>query len=230
MTLDQLEEEFERVSRRLRDELRQCESMRILIAEDDAVSRHVLEATLDKFGHEVVVAADGAEAWAVLQSEDAPSLAILDWMMPRTGRQSKSVDAFAAMPTATPPYLILLTAKSSKENVVAGLDAGANDYLTKPFHRAELRARVQVGALVLELQRNLATRVSELETALSQVKQLQGLLPICSYCKKIRDEQNYWQRVDSYIAEHADVQFSHGICPDCYADVVEPQLDQIRFR
>lgn len=201
--------------------------MKVLIAEDDAVSRRVLAATLDKFGYEVVVTADGAEAWAALQRADAPHLAILDWMMPKLDgvELCRRVRARA---TATPPYLILLTAKSGKEDVVIGLDAGANDYLTKPFDRSELRARVQVGAHVLELQANLAARVSELEVALLQVKQLQGLLPICSYCKKIRDEQNYWHQVESYISEHAAVEFSHGICPACYTNVVQPQLDQTR--
>ncbi len=202
--------------------------MKILIAEDDAVSRRVLEATLHKFGHEVEAAPDGAEAWAALQRDDAPSLAILDWMMPEIDGV-ELCSRVRGLPTATPPYLILLTAKSGKENVVTGLQAGANDYLTKPIHRAELRARLQVGALVLELQSKLAARVSELEAVLSQVKQLQGLLPMCSYCKKIRDEQNYWQRVDSYFSERADVEFSHGICPGCYENVVQPQLDQKRL-
>ena len=200
--------------------------IKILIAEDDAVSRRVLEATLVKFGYDVVVAGDGAQAWALLEGEDAPRLAILDWMMPEIDGL-EICRRLRLIPTATPPYLILLTAKSSKEDVVTGLDAGANDYLTKPFDRAELRARVQVGAHVLELQSNLGDRVRELEEALAQVKQLEGLLPICSYCKKIRDEQNFWQRVDSYLSEHTDVMFSHGICPDCYRDVVQPQLDQI---
>jgi sigma-B regulation protein RsbU (phosphoserine phosphatase) len=199
--------------------------MRILVAEDDSVSRRVLAATLDKFGFEVVVAADGAEAWDALGRADAPHLAILDWMMPEIDGV-ELCRRVRATPTATPPYLILLTAKGGKEDVVAGLDAGANDYLTKPFDRAELRARVQVGAQVLELQANLAERIRELETALSQVKQLQGLLPICSYCKKIRDEQNYWQRVESYISKHAEVVFSHGICPDCYRTVVQSQLHE----
>jgi CheY-like chemotaxis protein len=198
--------------------------MRILIAEDNLVSRRVLEATLDKFGYEVVVAADGAQAWDVLQREDAPRLAILDWMMPEIDGV-ELCRRVRALPNATPPYLILLTAKSGKQDVVEGLDAGANDYLTKPFDRAELRARVQVGAHVLELQGNLAARVRELEAALSQIRQLQGLLPICSYCKKIRDEQNYWHQVESYISEHAEVKFSHGICPACYVSVVQPQLD-----
>lgn len=200
--------------------------MKVLIAEDDPVSRRVLVAALEKFGYEVVVAADGAEAWAALQSADAPQLAILDWMMPEIDGV-ELCRRVRGLPTATPPYLILLTAKSGKEDVVTGLDAGANDYLTKPFDRAELRARLQVGAHVLELQGNLAARVRELEASLSQVKHLQGLLPICSYCKKIRDEQNYWHRVESYISEHAAVEFSHGICPACYTDVVQPQLDQI---
>jgi sigma-B regulation protein RsbU (phosphoserine phosphatase) len=199
--------------------------MKVLIAEDDAVSRRLLEATLNKLGYEVVLASDGAEAWAVLQREDSPSLAILDWMMP----QIDGVEICRRvrnLPTATPPYLVLLTAKDQKTDVVVGLDAGANDYLTKPFDRSELRARIQVGTHVLELQKALVGRVRELEDALSQVKQLQGLLPICSYCKKIRDEQNYWQRVESYLSAHAQVVFSHGICPDCYRTVVQPQLDE----
>src|SRR6185503_18435 len=114
-----------------------------------------------------------------------------------------------------PPYLILLTAMTAKEDVVRGIKSGANDYLTKPFHREELKVRVEVGIQMLELQRVLADRVKELEEALSQVKQLQGLLPICSYCKKVRDDQNYWQKVDTYLSDRIDVQFSHGICPEC---------------
>jgi phosphoserine phosphatase RsbU/P len=201
--------------------------MRILIAEDEPVSRRVLAATLGKFGYEIMMVASGAEAWALLQREDAPRLAILDWMMPEIDG-IELCRRVRALSTASPPYLILLTAKSRKEDIVMGLDAGANDYLTKPFDRAELRARVQVGAHVLELQEKLAARVRELEDTLIQVKQLQGLLPICSYCKKIRDEQNYWHRVESYISEHSEVEFSHGICPACYTDVVQPQLEQVR--
>jgi len=203
--------------------------MKILIAEDNPVSRRVLEATLEKFGHQVMVADDGAQAWTALQRADAPSLAILDWMMP--GLDGVEIcRRVREIPTSTPPYIILLTAKRERADVVAGLDAGANDYLTKPFDRAELRARVQVGVQVLELEKNLADRVSELEEALAQVKQLQALLPICSYCKNIRDEQNYWQQLDSYLMEHSDVMFSHGICPDCYQKVVQPQIDQSRVQ
>ena len=201
--------------------------MKVLIAEDDPVSRCLLAATLNTFGFEVILAVNGAQAWTVLQGEDSPSLAILDWMMPELDGV-EICRRVRQLPTASPPYLILLTAKSEKTDVVIGLDAGANDYLTKPFDRSELRARIQVGTHVLELQKALVGRVQELEEALSQVKQLQGLLPICSYCKKVRDEQNYWQRVENYLSEHAQVVLSHGICPDCYRTVVQPQLDQRR--
>ena len=201
--------------------------MRILIAEDEPVSRHLLESTLAGWGHEVVVTYDGAQAWAALQGEDAPQLAILDWMMPgmdglevcRRVRQRQN---------AATTYIILLTAKGSKADVVDGLAAGANDYVTKPFDRAELQARVQVGATVVGLQRKLGERVAELEAALAHVKLLQGILPICSYCKHVRDDRNYWQSVEGYVSEHSGATFSHGICPDCYETVVRPQLDEMK--
>lgn len=173
----------------------------------------------------MVVAEDGAQAWRELEADPAIPLAILDWMMPgQTGpdicrklRQRQSDQ---------PTYVILLTSRDSRDDIVSGLEAGANDYVTKPFDFDELRARVQVGERVVQLQKNLAERVRELEAALVSVKMLQGLLPICLYCKKIRDDRNYWQQVDKYVAEHSEARFSHGICPDCYEKVVKPELDQ----
>ena len=192
--------------------------MNILIAEDDPISRRILEVTLVKAGHNVLVTCDGNEAWDALQASDAPSLAVLDVMMP--GIDGLEVcRRVRQIPSYLPPYLILLTALGSKESVVKGIEAGANDYLSKPFDREELKARVGVGAQMLELQKSLAERVNELEQALSQVKQLRGMLPICSYCKKIRNDQNYWQKVEGYISDHTDVEFSHGICPDCHTRV-----------
>jgi len=200
--------------------------MRILVAEDQAVSRHILVANLRKWGYDVTAVEDGTQAWQALEAEDAPQLAILDWLMPgmdgieicRQIRQS---------PQRQPVYLILLTARRGQEDKVHGLQSGADDYITKPFNREELRARVQVGIRVLELQGALAQRVRELEDALSRVKTLQGLLPICSYCKKIRDDRNYWQQVEGYISDHSQAQFSHGICPECYARFVQPELDRL---
>jgi phosphoserine phosphatase RsbU/P len=196
--------------------------MKILIAEDDPVSRCLLEVTLTKSGFDVISTSDGHQALEVLQSQE-PAIAILDWMMP--GLDGAEVcRRTRAVPTATPTYLILLTAKSEKEDIVEGLDAGADDYITKPFNRVELNARIKVGVRVTELQRSLADRIVQLEAALARVKQLQGLLPICSYCKMVRDEKDYWQQVDSYISKHADVAFSHSICPTCYDRLVRPQL------
>jgi DNA-binding response OmpR family regulator len=200
--------------------------MRILIAEDDAVSRRVLEATLTKWEYEVVVTCDGVEAWAALETPACPRLLILDWMMPghdgtEICRRLRARDDGASF------YVLLRTAKTQKEDIVAGLQSGADDYVTKPFHHEELRARVQTGRRIVELQEHLAERISELELALAEVKQLSGLLPICAYCKRIREGDSYWQAVESYIAGHSHAQFSHAVCPDCYAKVVKPQLDDI---
>lgn len=197
--------------------------MRVLIADDDPVSRRVLEAFLTRWGYEVRRAETGAEALEMLSANDAPRLAILDWMMP--GLDGVEVcRRLRAAGSPLPLYLIVLTAKGNSEDVVEGLGAGADDYVTKPFNREELRARVAVGERVLALQSKLSERVTELETALTKVRTLQGLLPICSYCKRIRNDQNYWQQVEHYIGDHSNAEFSHGICPDCYAMHVAPEL------
>lgn len=198
--------------------------MRILIAEDDAVSRRLLETTLGAWGYELAVVRTGSDAWAALERADRPAIAILDWMMP--GMDGVDIcRTVREMVTQTPPYLILLTTRNRVEDIVAGLGAGADDYLTKPFNREELRARVQVGERVVTLRQSLADRVAQLEDALSKVKQLQGLLPICAYCKKIRNDQNYWDQVETYISRHADVRFSHGICPSCFEEHIGEVLD-----
>lgn len=201
--------------------------MRILVAEDDRVSRHALQTRLETWGFAVTGHSDGTSAWEALRAEGAPHLVILDWLMP--GMDGIEIcRRMRAEPQARPAYIILLTARVGRENVIQGLDAGADDYVTKPFDFDELRARVQVGVRVVELQKALAERVQQLEEALSRVKQLQGLLPICSYCKKIRDDRNYWQQVEGYISEHSEAQFSHGICPDCFEKFVKPELEGLQ--
>jgi CheY-like chemotaxis protein len=172
----------------------------------------------------VTVVANGAEAWEHLRAATGPSLAILDWMMPELDGPEVCRRVRAELPLAH-MYLMLLTARESRGDLVAGLNAGADDYVTKPFDAEELRARVQVGVRILTLQQTLAERVAELQAALSSVKQLRGLLPICSYCKRIRGDDQYWQQLEGYVSEHSDAQFSHGICPTCYA-VVSEELDR----
>jgi diguanylate cyclase (GGDEF)-like protein len=149
--------------------------MRILIAEDDPVSSRVLATTLSKWEHDVVTVNNGLEAWAALQKDDAPRLAILDWMMP--GLEGPEVCRRVRRNIKTAPtYLILLTALSHKEQMVQGLEAGADDYLTKPFDRNELRVRLQAGVRIVELQGSLAQRVQELEAAIVERKRAEDAL------------------------------------------------------
>ena len=197
--------------------------MRALVADDDRVTAEILSRTLKRWEFDVTVVGNGAAAWDHLRAATAPTLAILDWMMPELDGPEVCRRVRRELPLAN-MYLMLLTARESRGDLVAGLDAGADDYITKPFDAEELRARVQVGVRVLTLQKSLAERVEELQAALSNVKQLRGLLPICSYCKRIRGDDQYWQQLEGYIAEHSDAQFSHGICPTCYA-AVSAELD-----
>lgn len=138
--------------------------MRILIADDSVVSRHLLEATLRKWGYEVVVATDGVEAWNVLQGENPPRLAILDWVMPgltgpevcsrvRETTKNKDLDY---------TYIVLLSSKSQREDLIEGLEAGADDYLTKPFDQHELKVRLRAGTRIIDLQRELVSAREEL--------------------------------------------------------------------
>ncbi len=186
----------------------------VLLADDDKLTLNVLHDVLVEAGYDVITATDGEQAWKKLQESNA-QVAILDWIMP--GIEGVEICRRAhADPQFANRYFILLTGKSSAEDVVIGLQAGASDYLRKPFEQSELLARVEVGVRFTDLQRKLEDRVQELERALGQVQRLEGLLPICSYCKRIRNEQDYWERVDAYISQHANVRFSHNICPDCY--------------
>lgn len=202
--------------------------MRILIAEDDLTSRVMLAAVLKKGGHEVVETTNGTQAWEALGKPDAPRLAILDWMMPGLDGLDV-VRRIRSLPSLPPPYIIILTAREGKTDVIAGLEAGADDYLAKPFDPGELLARVAVGRRMIQLQERLTDQVRELREAARHIKTLQGIIPICSFCKKIRDDQGYWDQVEAYVSRHSEVQFSHGVCPEClkknYPDCCEDEDD-----
>jgi CheY-like chemotaxis protein len=201
--------------------------LRVLVVDDEPVIRRLIQTSLKGWGYEVVAASTGEEALAILESDAAPSLAILDWTMP--GMDGLELcRRVRGLPKPIKPYLIFVTARARTQDIVTGLTAGADDYIVKPFQREELHARVRVGERLLELQATLADRVKELEDALARVKLLHGLLPICSYCKKVRDDQNYWQQVESYIEGHSEAQFTHGICPECRLKYVEPELERLR--
>jgi len=189
--------------------------MKILIADDGLTIRRLLETYLKNWGYDVVSVSDGNEAWEALQRRDAPRLVILDWLMPgmdgievcRKARQLEHGNLF---------YIIIFTSLEEKKDLVTALEAGADDFIIKSFDKDELQARVKVGERVARLKSELDSRVRELEESIAHVKLLQGILPICMHCHKIRDDQEVWQRLDEYIAKHTDVMLSHGLCPECY--------------
>jgi DNA-binding response OmpR family regulator len=188
--------------------------MKVLIAEDDLVTSQMLTELLRSWDYDVVAVRDGIEALKALTSDPSLQLAVLDWMMP--GMDGPEVcRAISDARGDAPMYVILLTARRERADVIAGIEAGADDYLAKPFDPVELRARLYAGTRVVELQQRLVGHVEELQRALAQVQTLNGLLPICTYCKSIRDDSNYWHQVDEYMTEHANVRFTHGICPKC---------------
>lgn len=186
--------------------------MKILTADDDTISRRVLTAALKSFGHDVAETRDGAEAWAEFRVNHYP-LVISDWMMPNVD----GVELCRRIRTDQRPkytYVILLTSLEGKEKYLEGMEAGADDFISKPFDRDTLHARIRVAERILALQ--------------AEVKQLEGLLPICAYCKKIKDDANQWQHMETYISHRTEANFSHGICPDCYQKYMVPQLQQLR--
>ena len=190
-------------------------AIRAVVADDDAIAREIVSRTLARWQFDVATADDGLKAWDLLGQSSGPVLGIVDWTMPRVDGLALCRRMRDERPLAN-VYLILLTARESRAEVIAGLDAGADDYMVKPFDPDELRARVNVGVRVLSLRHRLDERVAELQEALASVKQLRGLLPICSYCKRIRGDDRYWQAVESYLTQHTEAEFSHGICPSCF--------------
>ncbi len=200
--------------------------MRILLADDDRTQLAILQRTLQQWGYDVQTFSDGEQAWQFIDKGEAPALMILDWVMPgmdgleicrRVRRRS----------IGRPCYIIMLTGRRDTDDVVQGLQAGADDYILKPFHTEEFRARVRNGERLISLQETLTARVDELEQALNRVTQLQKLIPICSYCRKIRTDENYWLELENYLARHSAVRFSHGICPSCFQDLEDAGEEEL---
>ena len=192
---------------------------RVLIVDDDTALAEMLGIVLRGEGFETAAVSDGDRAFGAFR-EFKPDLVLLDLMLP--GRDGIDVCRQIRAESGVP--IVMLTAKSDTVDVVVGLESGADDYVIKPFKPAELKARAQVGMRMVALQESMARRLAELEQALANVKQLRGLLPMCAYCKKIRVDDKYWQQLESYLADHSDAEFSHGICPECFPSV----LDEVR--
>ena len=187
--------------------------MKVLAVEDDNVARAVLRRTLERLGHEVVEAKDGEDAWQAWLREK-PRVAICDWQMPKLNglRLCKRLRAQGGRDYV---YFILLTATTdSAQNRRAAAEAGVDDFLTKPIDLSRLWARLRVAERILKYT--------------TQVHRLEEMMPMCSYCKKVRDDQNYWQQIESYINERTGTEISHSVCPECYQRVVVPELERLR--
>ena len=189
--------------------------MKILIAEDEFTTRMLVQVSLENWGYRVESVADGHEAWSILKKKVAPQIAILDWEMPELDglevcRRVKE------MGSENPPYIILLTGRDKKKDIVQGFDAGADDYMTKPFNDNELRARVRVAERLVRTQTSLLESVTELKEVLNQLEMIQGGMEICQSCCKIFSaNDNEWYPIQEVVKHHGDLRFIHSICPDC---------------
>jgi sigma-B regulation protein RsbU (phosphoserine phosphatase) len=182
---------------------------RILIAEDDPVSARILQAALSKVGYQPVIARDGAEAWEQFD-QDPMRLIVSDWMMPRLDGLALC-ERVRARPQTPYTYFILLTANhTSAHNYKLASLAGVDDFLTKPLDREAIRMRLEVAERILKYT--------------AQIRQLQEMIPVCSYCHKVRDTHDYWDKVESYIQKETGSRFSHGACPECYDKEIERLL------
>lgn len=187
--------------------------MKILTVEDDIVARSVLGRALRRLGHEILETNDGETAWALLQKEPV-RVVVSDWMMPRMDGLDLCRKVRGKVGGEYTYFILLTSSDATEDNRRNAADAGVDDFLTKPLNLTELWTRLRVAERILRYT--------------TQVRQLEELMPICSYCKKIRDDHNYWQQIEGYINERTGSEFSHSVCPDCYTRVVAPELEQLK--
>lgn len=187
---------------------------RVLLAEDETVTRRLLEAQMTRSGFEVISVPDGLVALELLQATEAPSIAVLDWNMP--GLDGPDVcRRMRASPRSSYTYMLLVTARHEKGDVIEGLSAGADDFISKPVDPGELHARLRTGERIVRLEQVLGRQVKELQAAAEHVRELQGMIPICMHCKRIRNQSQIWEKVETYIEQRSDAKFSHALCAEC---------------
>jgi sigma-B regulation protein RsbU (phosphoserine phosphatase) len=189
--------------------------LKILTVEDDSVARAVLRQALRRLGHEAVEAADGEAAWDLLQKTEGVRVVVSDWIMPNSDGLELCKRVRGRVGSEYTYFILLTSRDATEENQRAAADAGVDDFLTKPLDFPELWTRLRVAERILRYT--------------TQVRQLEEMLPICSYCKKIRDDQNYWQQIEGYISERTGSDFSHSVCPDCYQRVIVPELTKLKI-
>lgn len=200
--------------------------MRVLVADDDRLTRDILERLLTQWGFEPTMADCGEAAWKILTGGAPPRLLLLDWMMPTTSGL-EICQRLRKVANPEPPYVIMLTSRTKPEDIAEGLNAGADDYVGKPFHHSELRARLRAGARMLRLRGSMERLLRDMRTALSATRAMHGTWDICMYCHRIRDDEQHWQELDTYVRERSGIRISHGLCPDCRKDHHPPASSQM---
>lgn len=195
----------------------------MLVAEDNESARTGLVRLLERDGYEVTAANDGQAAMDILLSPNPPQIALLDWEMPHLDGIHVCC-AVRSMPSNPYTYIIMVSARAQAADALAAFAAGVDDFLSKPMDSLQLLARLRCGERVLGLETHCAERIVELKKALHEVRKLTALLPICMYCKKVRNDSGYWQEIDAYIHDKTGTDFPHGICPSCMESVLNRDL------
>jgi DNA-binding response OmpR family regulator len=188
--------------------------VKLLIAEDEYTTRLTVQVILEQWGYRVDSVEDGTAAWEILQRADGPQIAILDWEMPGIDGV-ELCHMVKTLERDTPVYVILLTGRDAQNDIIKGFDAGADDYITKPFDENELRARVRVAKRLVSIQEELAISNNELRTVLDHVEMLQTTLPVCNSCLRVQNYDESWLNLQEYVQEKDDPRFHFTICPHC---------------
>ena len=199
------------------------QSIKVLIVDDDSEVLFATSRIVKSAGYEVFEASTGAECRETAR-EIRPDIILMDVVLPDVDGIQLCKD-IKSDPTLKAIFVVLISgSKTSSLEQADGLDVGADGYIARPISNRELKARVNAMARIYVAERERDQLIVELKEALSKVKLLSGLLPICASCKKIRDDQGYWNQVEKYIGERSNAEFSHSICPEC-AKKLYPDFD-----
>ena len=188
--------------------------MRLLIAEDEYITRMMVQVVLEDRGFHVDSVENGDRAWEILQRDDGPEIAILDWEMPGKMDGLAVCRRVKELARLNPVHVIMLTARDQQENILGGFAAGADDYMTKPFDENELCARVRVGERLVRAQQQLLHSNQELRAVLDQLGQ--GGIDVCTCCGQILGEDGRWSNLTAIIREKTDNRFHWRLCPSCH--------------
>jgi DNA-binding response OmpR family regulator len=190
--------------------------VKILIAEDEYTTRLMVQVCLENWGYSIESVEDGKKAWDIINQKNPPQIAVLDWEMPGISgidlcRKIKSLDR------SSPIHVILLTARDSKNDISQGFEAGADDYITKPFNDDELGARIRVAERIVTIQSSLNSSLEELREALDMVQSFEEPVAVCSKCQKIGAFDGSWRTPEKLLEYPVDPRFIQLDCPSCKA-------------